>query len=330
MREIGTFASGELAERFVSYLQTQSIPASLDLEGDEWVIWVQNDDDRERSRQFFAEFLAEPDAARFTEAPALAQSLQRAADKGEAEIRVRSVNMTRRWSGDWRYTHPATQIIIGLCVAVVVFCTQWSPIESGMLGLPATCNKENSGLRNALFIQAPFALEFAGHAIARFIPVDWKQGTIATLKSGEVWRLLTPAFLHFGVVHILFNMMWFKQLGQEIEFARGTRRFLVLFLVLGISSNMIQYAWSGPAFGGMSGVVFGLIGYMWMKGRTQPQLGLGLTQSQIVYSILWLLLCMGGAMGPIANGAHVGGFVVGILIGARQAIYRQLRGSTGR
>ena len=149
MREIGTLTSEKLAERFVSYLQTQSIAASLDAEDDAWVIWVQNDDDRERSRQFLAEFTAEPDATRFVEAPALAKSLQRAADENQAEIRVRPIDITKRWSGDWRYTHPATQIIIGLCIVVVVFCTQWNPIESGMLGLPATCNKENSNTNGA-------------------------------------------------------------------------------------------------------------------------------------------------------------------------------------
>lgn len=78
-------------------------------------------------------------------------------------------------------------------------------------------------------------------------------------------------------------------------------------------------------FGGMSGVVFGLIGYLWMKGRTQPQQGLGIANEQLVMTVLWMLLCIGGAFGPIANAAHVTGFIAGILVGGRQSLWTQLR-----
>lgn len=88
----------------------------------------------------------------------------------------------------------------------------------------------------------------------------------------------------------------------------------------------MQLYWSGPAFGGMSGVVFGLIGYAWMKGRTAPEDGIGLTQDQVVYSMFFLLICMSGALGPIANAAHLGGFLTGIVLGLRKKLWRQVRG----
>lgn len=325
MREIGSLPAAELANRFVSFLQTQSVPASADEEDGTWTIWVRNDDDRDRSRQMLQDFISEPDAHKYRAAPAEAKKKKQAAKASGPTIGKRDVQLKKRWSGDWRYAYPATQILIGLCIAVVAFGTQWSPMERGMMGLPDTCNDETSVLRNAMFIQAPVVVQVNGQPSARFLLTDWKKTLLATIASGEIWRPLTPIFLHFGVVHILFNMMWLKQLGQAVEFVRGTKRFVLLVLILGVTSNLVQYAWSGPAFGGMSGVVFGLIGYIWMKGRTQPQLGLGMMQNQVVYAILWLLLCMGGAMGPIANGAHLGGFIVGILIGARQLIWRRLR-----
>ena len=160
----------------------------------------------------------------------------------------------------------------------------------------------------------------------------------AILKSGQVWRFITPIFLHFSVLHILFNMMWLRNLGRGIEFARGTRRFLLLILVLAIVSNVGQYWWvmtfykcppHVPArFGGMSGVVFGLIGYLWMKGRTQPRQGLGIANDQLVMAVLWMLLCIGGAFGPIANAAHVTGFAAGILAGARHSLWARLQQMT--
>ena len=76
----------------------------------------------------------------------------------------------------------------------------------------------------------------------------------------------------------------------------------------------------------MSGVDFGLIGYVWMKGKTQPRYGLALPQEQVVMSMLWMLLCIGGAFGPIANAAHVGGFLAGMVIGARTAIWKKIVG----
>lgn len=146
------------------------------------------------------------------------------------------------------------------------------------------------------------------------------------LKTWQIWRYVTPIFIHFNLLHILFNMSWLRTLGNAIEFVRGTRRFLALVLFIAVVSNVAQLIWSGPAFGGMSGVDFGLIGYVWMKGKTQPKYGLALPQEQVVMSMLWMLLCIGGAFGPIANAAHVGGFLAGMVIGARTAIWKKIVG----
>lgn len=322
MREIGSLPSEELANRIVSYLQTQSIPAKAEKEDAEWTLWVLHDDHREQSKVFLQQFLQAPDSPVYVEALAQARKLRQAQAKERQATQKRQIDITRRWSGAWWASHPATQVLTLLCIAVVILCTDWSARDVGWLGLPNTCNAEGSWLRNALFMQPPVVITLGGEQVATFSRAPLTE----MLKTGQVWRLVTPVFLHFGVLHILFNMMWLRQLGAAVEFVRGTRRFVLLFLLLAVGSNVVQFYWGGPAFGGMSGVVFGLIGYVWMKGRYQPQLGLGLMPDQVVYSILWLLLCLGGTMGPIANGAHLGGFLIGILIGARQAILARLRG----
>jgi GlpG protein len=95
------------------------------------------------------------------------------------------------------------------------------------------------------------------------------------LQYGEFWRLLTPIFLHFGLAHLAFNLLWLSILGSRIEQLSGSVHLLMVVIVSGVFSNMIQVGWGGSAmFGGMSGVVYALLGYIWIKGRFVPEPGL--------------------------------------------------------
>ena len=134
--------------------------------------------------------------------------------------------------------------------------------------------------------------------------------------SGEVWRIITPIFIHFGILHLLFNMMWLWDMGRALEVLKG-RLFLGLFVaVTGIASNLAQYVITqSPNFGGMSGVVYALLGYIWMQGRFNRASGLALHQSTVVMMIGWFVLCWTGLLGPIANWAHTGGLLIGMAWG---------------
>ena len=137
---------------------------------------------------------------------------------------------------------------------------------------------------------------------------------LAHVLHGEVWRLVTPIFLHFGILHILFNSWATIAVGTMIETRRGTSRLLILVLVSAVVSNLGQYYYMEQMkpgaphfFGGLSGVVYALFGYLWMKGQYEPEQGMILHPNTVSTMLMWLVLCMTGSVGPIANAAHVVG-----------------------
>jgi membrane associated rhomboid family serine protease len=137
----------------------------------------------------------------------------------------------------------------------------------------------------------------------------------AEILSGQVWRLITPIFVHGNALHILFNMMWLWDLGRSLEFLKG-RAFLGIFvLVSGIISNAAQALLGENSGIGMSGVVYALLAYAWIQGRYNPRFGMALHQSTVIMMAVWYVLCWTGLLGPIANWAHTAGIVIGMVWG---------------
>ncbi|MBQ0711430.1 MAG: rhomboid family intramembrane serine protease [Porticoccus sp.] len=141
------------------------------------------------------------------------------------------------------------------------------------------------------------------------------------MENGEYWRLVTPIFLHFGLFHIAFNGLWLWELGRRIEPLTGSLQMTMSVLLMAIASNLGQYLWSGPSlFGGMSGVVYGLLGYIWIRHKIAPRPILAIPKGLLGFMLFWLLLGMSGLInlfmdGSIANAAHAIGLVTGMLLG---------------
>lgn len=142
-------------------------------------------------------------------------------------------------------------------------------------------------------------------------------GGFAEIQKGQVWRLATPMFLHFGPLHLIFNMIWLWTLGRPLEHMLRRTRYILTIIGISIIANVAQ-AWFGQGtnFGGMSGVVYGLFGFVVVHARLHPTGGLYLDPRTVRFMMIWLLLCFTGLMGPIANWAHVFGLFAGGLIGA--------------
>lgn len=138
-------------------------------------------------------------------------------------------------------------------------------------------------------------------------------GFLYEIKHGQIWRLFTPILIHLSILHILFNMLWFKDMGYLIEHKFGKNDLLILILVSGGISNSFQYCVSGPQFGGMSGVLYAMLGFIWVYKKIHTEMEYSLPPRDITIMIGWLLLCLTGFLGPIANTAHAGGLFVGML-----------------
>ena len=136
-------------------------------------------------------------------------------------------------------------------------------------------------------------------------------------QFNQIWRYITPIFIHFSAMHIIFNLMWWWYLENMIETRRSKNTLLEILLLSGIISNIAEYMATGPFFGGLSGVVYALMGYVWLCGRYRPKLGLALDNVMMGIAIIWLIAGFTELLGPIANIAHLVGLIVGLLLAAK-------------
>ncbi|MEX5351223.1 rhomboid family intramembrane serine protease [Pseudomonas juntendi] len=141
------------------------------------------------------------------------------------------------------------------------------------------------------------------------------------LAEGQWWRLVSPMLLHFGVLHLAMNALWYWELGKRIELRQGPWMLLGLTLVFSLVSNLAQHYTSGPSlFGGLSGVLYGLLGHVWLYQWLAPNPLFSLPKGVLVMMLIWLLVCLTGVVGQlgfgqVANAAHVGGLLIGCLTG---------------
>jgi GlpG protein len=131
----------------------------------------------------------------------------------------------------------------------------------------------------------------------------------------ESWRFITPAFLHFSALHIIFNLLWWWQLAGLVEKQQGKMYLFVLFVFSGIAANLAQYFLVSPYFGGLSGVVYGLVGYCWLYGKLNKSSQVMLPNSLFVFLLAWLVLGFVDLLPVnIANYAHLVGLLAGLLM----------------
>ncbi len=147
-----------------------------------------------------------------------------------------------------------------------------------------------------------------------FVPLE------VMLESGQVWRFITPAFLHFSFAHLAFNLAIAVEFGRRAEAVLGSGGFALLAILIMLVSNLTQYLIEPtPLFGGLSGLDYGLVGLVAVRRVRDTDLRWQASPALIAFLVVSMVLFstgVGQLFGlQVANGAHWSGFVTGVLLG---------------
>lgn len=142
----------------------------------------------------------------------------------------------------------------------------------------------------------------------------------------ELWRYFTHALLHFSVLHITFNLLWWWYLGGPVEKRLGSGKLIVITLISALLSGYVQHKFSGAWFGGLSGVVYALMGYCWLRGERDPDSGIYMQRGLMAFAIVWLVAGWFDLFGlSIANAAHASGLAVGLAMAFTDTLHVRKR-----
>ena len=302
MRLIGHLPSEASASTFSDYLYVLGITNEVEAEKEGWAVWIHSEDELAKATDMLKEFLGDPAAPKFRKEAGRAKELKQKAAEKEQEIESRVMDRSKVFRATMPYgVGPLTMILIGLCMAVQVLVV--GGFEEGVLRELYMTAVE----RNGQYFRA-----------AR---------DLVEIRNGELWRLFTPVLAHGGWIHLLFNVMCLLGMGSMIEGRESTWKLALLVIVFAVGSNLGQYLVAGPIFCGMSGVVYGLLGYIWMRSKFDPAAGLFLHPHTVAMMLIWFFLGLANVIPGIANGSHAFGLALGVAWGFLASVPAIRRGA---
>jgi GlpG protein len=317
MRQAGVIPTEAEARRFVDYLLTQQIEAKTDPSADGWAIWIYDESQLALGKDELQQFLSNPQDVKYSDAAKKADALRRDSQAKDRQAARNIVEMRHRWaSPGMRGPRLLTFSLMAACV-FVGFVTklgkdrrQIDPYLRITSDFRAPTNEE---LEQHTTDNEPDGANARAPAVAERLRFGIE--SLPEVRRGEVWRLVTPIFIHMSIMHLLFNMYWLFVLGGMVEDRYGSLWLMLFVIVTAVVSNLAQFFWSGPFFGGMSGVGYALFGYIWMKSKFDPAAGLYIGERDVFLMLLWFVVCFTGWVGPVANAAHAGGLIAGVILG---------------
>lgn len=137
-------------------------------------------------------------------------------------------------------------------------------------------------------------------------------GGALSWRAGRWWTMITTLFLHGGILHILFNMLWLRRIGPWVEELFGPSRFLILYTISGLTGAVLSALAGTRYFVGASGAIFGLFGALILYGRQRGgTFGTAIFRQILIWAGFGFLF--GLVMPGVDNWGHLGGFLGGLL-----------------
>lgn len=311
MRCLGEISGRRSTETFVAYLLTQGISTQIDIadeSSDRWEVWVRDEDRLVEAKTLLDQFQANPLEPKYHGALKEASRILTEKSK-QQEAAAKNVRRTQYGPGGVRDRRipPLTLTLVILSCLVSLFSNFSGPGAERP-------DQRRLGTHNEIGLSIVKQLGF----------VSWNDyqesggDPAVNLKKGQIWRAVTPIFLHLSPMHLAFNVLGLIALGRIAERWLGTPWFALLILFAAVLPNLLQglspeWMRGNPLFGGISGVVYALFGYVWVRSNLNPTLGVRFPFPIIVLLIAPLVIGFSGVVAnwPYADLAHFGGLVVG-------------------
>ena len=293
MRLIGHLPDEKSAAAFCSFLWSQGIENQVETEENRCALWVHSEEHRTEAGALLEEFQRDPAQTRFQLDTA---GLLAAAEKALETARIESSLSA----------HPLMLVTVPYGVGAVTLVLV---LVSMALAFVGWVGYEDRMFQELLITSLP--VEATSEPVALALP---------EIAQGEFWRLLTPVLVNVDVLPLMFNLLLLLHLGSMIESCAGAGRLGSLFIVIGVLSNLAQFYVSGPAFCGAAGILFGLLGYVWIRGRMDPASGLFLRPHTVAMMLVFYIVGMAGSASglfklSLGTTAQVTGFALGWIWG---------------
>lgn len=344
MRKLISYHSEPLlAKKLHAWLSVNHIDARCKDVGEESEIWVLDEDQLLEAHKLAATFNTNPDDPQFATVLNEANKIEEVKNK-QQKARQKEANKLERQQQrhDPRSGKSLTRSIIILCSvlfgASLVFESSNSNLIHESLGVVRTTSMEESYKERIRYLQQSESLsaKAAQNSVDSTQNSSYNSLRLEDLKRGQVWRLVTPIFLHArgaslsSFLHVFFNMYWLFALGLGLERQFGASNFILLILFTGVVSILLPAiapldgilgltALGGGSVVGFSGVIYGIIGFGWIKMKMQPHLGILIPPFVLIFMMIWLGIGLvspeGGFFGAISHLAHAAGLLAGVAFG---------------
>lgn len=306
MRKIGELNSDKLAQHFGHYLSSIGIENQIEeAEGNRWIIWVLSEDQVAQATQDFAKFKNNPINPAFLSAAVreflhgkLEETTPPTPPPAPTTPLPTSPETEEPETGD-RY--PLKEVVWFASAAKI---TLFLVLVSIVVAILTKLGKNEALMQWLVISKSNLTSDTA-----------WWQ-ILPEVRSGQIWRLVTPIFINYSIFPIVMTSLWMLELSVQIENWEGKLFFLFFVLAIAIISNIAQYLLSGPQFGGTTAIAFASLSFIWIRKRREPLVvPYSWGGATAIVMVTYAIANQWEVFGPTVNAHYILGFVLGLVAG---------------